>query len=158
MPHHRGIWTGSRREILVTAATIPFRHDTIQIGSVTEVSGYRVVCELMGPPSSMDGTLQHTTAQIGTLVKITTPTTFAFGFVDRIAFEPSSAGDARRSVRTEIDLLGEVERMGEATSGAFVRGIRINPGLGAPAFIASDDDMALIYGKPTIPTLAVGTL
>jgi DNA helicase HerA-like ATPase len=140
---------------MVTAATIPFRSESIQIGSVTEVSGYRIACEQ--PQSPLDGPASHAAAQIGTVVKIMTPTTFAFGFVDSIAFQ-SSAGEARRSARTEIDLLGEVARVGDSAAGVFVRGISIYPILGAAAFIASDDDMALIYGKPSTATLAVGTL
>ena len=141
----------------MTVTAIPLRHEAIQIGSVAEVSGYRVVCEMLAPPSSDSGS-QYTSAQIGTVVKIVTPTTFAFGFVDSIAFESPIPGETRRSARTEIDLLGEVSRVGDSTGGVFARGISVYPVLGAAAFIASDEDVAQIYGKPSVATLAVGTL
>lgn len=142
----------------MTVTAIPLRQEAIQIGSVTEVSGYRVACEMPGHPASPDGGSQYVAAQIGTVVKIATPTTFAFGFVDCIAFESPAAGETRRSARTEIDLLGEVSRVGDTASGTFARGISVYPVLGAAAFIASDEDMALIYGEPGVATLAVGTL
>ena len=141
----------------MSVTAIPLRHEAIQIGSVTEVSGYRVVCEMLAPPSGDAGS-HHASAQVGTVVKIATPTTFAFGFVDSIAFESYVPGETRRSARTEIDLLGEVPRTGDIAGGTFARGISIYPVLGAAAFIASDEDMAQIYGKPGVATLAVGTL
>lgn len=148
---------GEPSEILVTVTAIPLRHEAVQIGSVAEVSGYRVVCEMIAPPSSDSGS-QYASAQIGTVIKIVTPSTFAFGFVDSIAFESPIPGETGRSARTEIDLLGEISRTGDSTNGIFARGISVYPVLGAAAFLASDDDVAQIYGKPSVATLAVGTL
>lgn len=142
----------------MTITAIPLRHEAIQIGWVTEVSGYRVACEMLSHPSPADNGSQYVAAQVGTVVRIVTPTTFAFGFIDSIAFEAPTAGETRRSARTEIDLLGEISRVGDVASGTFARGISVYPVLGATAFIASDDDIALIYGDPGIATLAVGAL
>lgn len=142
----------------MTAAPTPFRQESVQIGSVIEVSGYRASCEIFHGPTGPDGISINPAVQIGTIVKIATPTTYAFGFVDGVAFESSAAGEPRGPARMEVDLLGEITRTANATSGVFVRGISVYPVLGAAAYAASDGDMTLIYGKPNTSTLTVGTL
>ena len=128
-----------------------------QIGAVTDVSGFRISCRLFSGTVGSD--VAYKAGQIGALIKIATPTTMAFGFIDRLAFDaPSRDMKGGEHARAEIDLLGEMKA--DAVSGqlVFSRGITIYPVLDAPAFEASEDDMSLIYGKPDAATLAIGSL
>src|ERR1044071_3669680 len=123
-----------------------------RLGAVIEVSGFRISCELLG---DRDGVApSYNLVQIGDVIRMPTPTTVAFGFVDRVAFDSTSLGQAR----AEIDLLGELKSVGGKAERAFVRGVTVYPVLGAPVFRASEEDMVRIYGKPVAATLAIGSL
>jgi DNA helicase HerA-like ATPase len=127
-----------------------------RIGAVIEVSGFRISCELLGERDG--GAASYNLVQIGDVIRIPTPTTVAFGFVDRVAFESASSGEARGQARAEIDLLGELKSVDGKVEKAFIRGITVYPVLGAAIFPASEDDMVRIYGKPGAATLAIGSL
>src|SRR5213595_1060535 len=92
-----------------------------QIGSVIEVSGYRVSCELIEDPSAPEESTRFGTIQIGALVKLSTPSTTAYGFVDSIAL------DAKGQARAEIDLLGEAAGPAGSAAQVFARGITVYP-------------------------------
>jgi DNA helicase HerA-like ATPase len=136
---------------MTVTGTFALRH-TSQIGSVVEVSGYRVSCELIEDPSAAEECARFGTIQIGALVKLNTPSTIAYGFVDSIAL------DAKGQGRAEIDLLGEASGPANSAVQVFTRGITVYPVLGSAVFPASEADMTLIYAKPNTATLAVGSL
>ena len=125
-----------------------------RIGAVVEVSGFRISCELLGDGEAPSYSL----VQIGDVIRIPTPTTVAFGFVDRVAFDPASPDEARGLARAEIDLLGELRSEGRKKDAVFSRGVTVYPVLGAAVYQATEDDMVRIYGKPGAATLAIGSL
>jgi DNA helicase HerA-like ATPase len=130
-----------------------------QIGAVTEVSGFRLSCRLFDRAVGENGDCAYMAVQIGALIKILTPTTLAFGFVDKVSFErATSDGGDHGSARADIDLLGELQLDEKLTERAFVRGITVYPVLGAAVFAASEDDISLIYENPSADTLSVGSL
>ena len=92
-----------------------------RIGAVVEVSGFRISCELLGDGEAPSYSL----VQIGDVIRIPTPTTVAFGFVDRVAFDPASPDEARGLARAEIDLLGELRSEGRKKDAVFSRGVTI---------------------------------
>src|ERR1043165_5228270 len=96
-------------------------HAAHRLGAVIDVSGLRMSCELVGDPDSGAGSYNE--VQVGDVIRIPTPSTVAFGFVDRVAFETEPSG--RRRARAEIDLLGELKTVGARKEPAFVRGISI---------------------------------
>jgi len=124
-----------------------------RLGAVIEVSGLRISCELIGDP---DGSGSYNQVQIGDIIRIPTATTVAFGFVDRVAFEPAPSG--RGPARAEVDLLGELKTDRGKREPAFARGVTIYPVLGAAIHRATEDDMVRIYGKPGAATLSIGSL
>jgi DNA helicase HerA-like ATPase len=127
-----------------------------RIGAVIEVSGFRMSCELSGDGEGADA--PYSLVQIGDVIRIPTPTTVAFGFVDRIAFDAAPSGEGRGRARAEIDLLGELKAVKGRTDPVFIRGVTVYPVLGAPVYRSSEEDMVRIYGKPGAATLAIGTL
>jgi len=128
-----------------------------QIGWVTEVSGSRLSCRLFGDSPENDGGA-YSAGQIGALIKITTPATVAFGFIDNLAFHGPSIDTDGGQARAEIDLLGEMKTGRADAASVFSRGITVYPILGAAVFGASEEDMSLIYGKPDAATFAIGSL
>src|SRR5262249_8680118 len=80
-------------------------HTAPRLGAVIEVSGIHVSCELLGDMPDSAGSYNQ--VQIGDVIRIPTPTTVAFGFVDHVTFESAPSG--RGPARAEIDLLGELK-------------------------------------------------
>ena len=125
------------------------------IGRVSTVSGFKLVCLLAAGGTGIEA-YEH--LQIGTLVKVPTASTIAFGFIESLAMQSASAPGGRDVAVAEIELLGELVAKGSDGWAVFTRGISVYPTLGAPLFQANSDDLAMIYDKPNSWTLAIGSL
>ena len=133
--------------------------DTGQIGVVTAVSGSRLSFALLNSALVSSGQADYSRAQVGVLVKISTPSTSAFGFIESIAFQRTPAGGPSDSlVVANVELLGEIADGGSESNRAFARGISNYPALAAPVFMASPDDLTFIYAKPKAWTVPIGSL
>ena len=130
-----------------------------QIGMVTLVSGFKISCALFGTDgrAASRGVLER--VQIGALIKVPTAKTIAFGFVDSLALQnPAGNATGQGVAVADIELLGELVPPRPGKPPVFSRGISVYPVLGAPAFMASADDLTRIYSKPNTPSLAIGSL
>lgn len=137
-----------------TAGALP-----AQIGRVTTVSGFKVSCLLLANTTENSSSQAYSPLQIGALIKIPTPSTIAFGFVNSLSLHHESAGQlVRQFAMADVELLGELIPRGTGTPLAFARGISVYPILGAAVFAATAEDLSLIYDKPNSWTLAIGTL
>lgn len=133
------------------------RVEAAQIGVVTAISGSRLSFALLNAALVSTGEANYERAQVGSLVKIATAGTAAFGFIESIAFQRTPSGAAPDSLAVaNVELLGELA--GEGTSRRFSRGVSTYPALAAPVFMASADDLTLIYAKPQGWTVPIGTL
>ena len=131
--------------------------DSAQIGVVTAVSGARLSFALLNAALVSAGETSYERAQVGSLVKIATPTTAAFGFIESIAFQRTPSGAAPDSLAVaNVELLGELAGSGAARR--FSRGVSAYPALAAPVFMAGSDDLTVIYSKPKGWTVPIGTL
>lgn len=129
-----------------------------QIGDVIAVSGFRLSCRLhrVAHAGGLGG---YADAQIGALVKIATSQSMAFGFIDSLALEHAAAGDPEHVMAVaQIDLLGELISSRPGRPPSFARGISVFPVLGAPVFVATPDDLAVIYARPDTWTMVIGSL
>ena len=130
-----------------------------QVGMVTLVSGFKLSCALFGGDTRSAGRSSFERVQIGALIKVPTASTIAFGFVDSLALQNPGGNTAGQGVAVaEIELLGELVPPRPGMPPTFSRGISVYPVLGAPAFMASPDDLSRIYSKPNSPSLAIGSL
>lgn len=133
--------------------------DPGQIGVVTAVSGARLSFALLNSALVSTGQADYGLAQVGALVKISTPSTSAFGFIESIAFQRAPTSSAPDSLAVaNVELLGEIADRASDESRVFSRGIAVYPVLAAPVFMASPDDLAFIYAKPQAWTVPIGTL
>jgi len=130
-----------------------------QIGVVTAVSGAKLSFALLNSALVSTGQADYGLAQVGALVKISTPSTSAFGFIESIAFQRAPTSSAPDSLAVaNVELLGEIADPASDASRVFSRGIAVYPVLAAPVFMASPDDLAFIYAKPQAWTVPIGTL
>lgn len=130
-----------------------------RIGIVATVSGFKLSCILFGTETKGLTGAAYERVQIGALIGIPTSSTIAFGFVDSLALQtPSTKGTSESVAIAEVELLGELVGRGRRGKPVFSRGISVYPVLGTPVFIASADDLALIYAKPTTASLPIGSL
>jgi DNA helicase HerA-like ATPase len=131
----------------------------LQIGQVTTVSGFKLTCLLFANRPDNAAPQAYSQLQIGALIKIPTPSTMAFGFINGLELRHETAGQlVRQFAVADVELLGELAPRVAGGPPAFSRGISVYPTLGAPLFPATSDDLARIYDKPNNWTVAVGTL
>jgi DNA helicase HerA-like ATPase len=130
-----------------------------QIGRVNTISGFKLSCLLYAGATENASSQAYSQLQIGALIKIPTASTEAFGFINGLTLHQEAAGQlVRQFAVADIELLGELlPRRGSAPP-VFARGISVYPTLGAPLYLATAEDLALIYDKPNSWTLAIGTL
>ncbi|MFO1154486.1 MAG: DUF87 domain-containing protein [Rhodospirillales bacterium] len=125
----------------------------VGIGEVIAVSGSKVTGRLLeiGPG-------RHANAvEFGGLVKIHTTDSQVFGVVAGFWME---AGQGERpSPMMVIELLGEIPYSTDAIHGGrFQRGVCRYPRLGDPIEETTQDDLALIYARPTASNVRFGTI
>src|SRR5579871_5282040 len=130
-----------------------------QIGQVTTVSGFQLTCLLYAARPENGAPQAYSQLQIGALIKIPTPSTMAFGFINGLELRHENAGQmVRQFAVADVELLGELAPRVQGGPPVFSRGISIYPTLGAALFPATGDDLARIYDKPNSWTVAIGTL
>ncbi len=116
------------------------------IGRVMSVAGSRMTVGLD------DARAGRETGRVGSIVKVFN------GECDVVASisEVKSHATSRDGKLLVLDLLGEITRV--AGGLAFNRGVSMYPVPGEPVLLATDDDLAAIYGKPSPANFKVGTL
>ncbi len=130
-----------------------------QIGIVSAVSGFSLSCVLYAEPGAATREESYASAQIGALIKIHTIHSIAFGFVESLALKTlGGAGGGPDYAVAEVDLLGEIITDGRNPQPVFMRGISVHPVLGAAVYVATHEDIAIVYAKPNTWTMKIGTL
>ena len=153
--HDRAPASGSQATKTLSQST----GDVGQIGVVTAVSGSRLSFVPVNSEPAGTGHPHHERTQLGSLVKIATPNTWAFGFIESVAFQRALTTAAPDDIPlANVELLGEIVERGPDRGRAFSRGISTYPVLAAPVFMTNADDLSLIYAKPTAWTVPIGTL
>ena len=137
------------------------QEDPLRVGYVSSVNGSKVSGVLVGQEEAKfdDGRLIEA-VQIGSLVKVRTARSIAFGIVNGLAVQQPTSPPAPQNLRTlEIDLFGEAVD-GSVSGGHFAmqRGVSIYPGLGQPIYAATSHDLARIYALPQAANVQIGTL
>jgi uncharacterized protein len=129
-----------------------------QIGSTTSVNGMKVTCRL-GFSSAVPINDIYEHAPVGALVKIPTPGSVVYGFIGSEAMTSEVAALTPDSEAVaEIDLLGETLIGPRHPKMKFVRGVSIYPALGAPVFLATSEDLAYVYARPSSAPIQIGTV
>ncbi len=133
----------------------------VKSGYVTAVTGSKVSGVLA--QSGDAGAGQSRAVQIGSLVKVLTPQSIAFGVVSSLHIDSPSTPPAPTDRRVmEVDLFGEamISDSDLSADGGFTfqRGVSVYPALGAPIYESTRDELAQIYARPRAANIQIGTL
>lgn len=153
----------------VSSAPASASSAAMTVGHIVSVNGARITGSLVpvGPGAEAASRLNEA-VQIGSLVKMPTQRSVAFGIVSALSTgNPSPSPDFGEQWIVEIDLFGEylLEEEAEAGSGPgtedsfdLLRGVSIYPGLGDPILAASSGELQQIYKRPKASNVRIGTL
>jgi len=132
---------------------------TSPIGRVVSVNGSRVRGLLYDAVGSDGAVIPINNLRIGTILKMSTPSSAVFGVIGNFNIEDPSM-PAREATRLfDMELLGEIPHTSTTGRGAsFQRGVSIYPVLDDNIYIANGDERILIYAQPDKAHVRVGTL
>lgn len=123
--------------------------DTLPVGLVQKVAGSRINGSLV------NGGVDK--VRLGTVLRIPCESSSVFGIVSNMEARDFAATEPQAGGFFDMDLIGE-STPDAAGNVSFQRGVSVHPGLNAPVFKASAEDLALIYAKPNVPSVSIGTL
>ena len=129
------------------------------VGRVASVTGSQIIVHVK--PDPQDSQLPGASAVVkGTLVKIRRQSTWVFGLVTAISIPlPSHEQTPDEQRFAEVLLLGEADvGTDPATSIRFERGVSFFPSVGAQVYVATADDLALVYAKRSPTSVRIGTI
>lgn len=129
------------------------------VGRVASVTGSQIIVHVK--PDPLDSLTSGASAVVkGTLVKIPHQSTWVFGLVTAISIPlPSHEQTPDEQRFAEVLLLGEADvGTDPATPIRFERGVSFFPSVGAQVYIATADDLALVYAKRSPSSVRIGTI
>ena len=129
------------------------------IGRVVAINGSKIKGLLYDAVDSSGAALPASALRIGSILKITTPESAAFGVVGNISIADPSAPAHEATRLFDLELLGEIPQgSGIGPAPAFQRGISIYPVLDDGIYMANADERSRIYAQPDKAHVRVGTL
>ena len=106
-----------------------------------------------------DAAVTPSIVQIGSVVKIPTPMSVIFAMTRRLSIpEPAREPIEGERKLIELELLGECPRLAEGGLAPFRRGVSNFPALGGGVFMATSEELALLYARPGVPTVRIGAI
>ncbi|HRW60119.1 MAG TPA: ATP-binding protein, partial [Defluviicoccus sp.] len=129
------------------------------VGRVASVTGSQIIVHVK--PDPVDSQTSGASAVVkGTLVKIPHQSTWVFGLVTAISIPlPSHEQTPDEQRFAEVLLLGEADvGTDPAIPIRFERGVSFFPSVGAQVYIATADDLALVYAKRSSSSVRIGTI
>lgn len=129
------------------------------IGRITAITGSRAVMLLDKGPTADGQKEQGRPLQLGTLVKVCVAGTNVFGIVTSLNIPlPPQQGAQEKLKLAELELVGEIARLGDELRPRFRRGVSIFPGLDERVLAATQEDLALVYAAPDRAVTRIGTI
>jgi hypothetical protein len=136
-----------------------------KVGHIISVTGAKVTATLVsiGPEAGAAQRLNNA-VQIGSLVKMPTPGSIAFGIVATLSTgNPSPSPEFGEQWVVEIDLFGEfliMDDVGRPVETGFnlLRGVSHYPGLGDDVYATTTEELQQIYKRPRTSNVRIGTL
>jgi hypothetical protein len=153
----------SQQMDLVKAAAAALPAD-FKVGHIISVTGSKVTATLVSVGDAVSARQLNKAVQIGSLVKLPTAESVAFGIVSTLSTgNPSPSPEFGEQWVVEIDLFGEYlisQAAGQAAQDGFnlLRGVSHYPGLGEGVYAISAGELQEIYKRPRASNLRVGTL
>ena len=132
--------------------------ESCRVGRVIAVSGSQVIT-LLERQAREDGTAEVPKLQIGTLVKLISPTTTVFGMVSGLSIPiPKQDASDDEVYIIEMELVGEAKNNADNEEAPFQRGVSVFPALGESIYTATKEDLRRVYSRPAVDTVRIGTI
>ena len=126
----------------------------VRLAHIVSVSGSRAVAVL----ERQDALAQKARVEIGTLIKIITPSSVAMGVITAVtAPMPAAEGEPQSPGLIELNISGEV-LPDENRRLTFRRGVSSMPTLGDAVLMADKHDLTRVYAPPQAASIKIGTL
>ena len=136
-----------------------------KVGHIISVTGSKVTATLISTgPDAASARQLNRAVQIGSLVKMPTGESVAFGIVSTLSTgNPSPSPEFGEQWVVEIDLFGEYllsREVGQPAEAGFnlLRGVSHYPGLGDGVFATSAEELQQIYKRPQTSNVRIGAL
>ncbi|HWU24984.1 MAG TPA: ATP-binding protein, partial [Rhizomicrobium sp.] len=130
----------------------------VKLAQIVSVTGSQAVALLISTRAE-DGREHKERIEVGTLMKIGTPNSFAIGVVSSITCPlPDMAPNPDNLKLIELNLAGEIAHDRKSGARVFRRGVAGMPSVGDPVYSLSGDDLELVYAQPDVETISVGGL
>ena len=141
-----------------TGETMATNRPNEWVGRVVAVSGSQVIA-LLQAQEQADGAKAPAKPQIGTLMKMRTPSSTVFGMVSGLSI-PIPRQDARNQELSiiEIEMVGEAMTDMETGDEPFQRGVSVFPTLDDGVYTATTADLRRVYACPAVDTVPIGTI
>lgn len=137
----------------------PVREESRQaaIGRVVSISGSQAIV-LLNNDSIKSLGKDNNRPDIGTVLRINTARAIVFGLVSALSIPvPSNDESENQEVWiAEIELVGEMPESQDGSQSSFSRGVSIYPGLGDSVYVASHEDLEMVYDTNRDSSVAIG--
>src|SRR5215470_19159674 len=129
-----------------------------RFGRIIAVDGSQVTAA-MEHFAPGDPAITRSILQIGSVVKLPTSMSVVFAMVRRLSIpEPAREPAEGERKLVDLELLGECPRKPEGGLASFRRGVSNFPVLGGGVFVATSEELALLYARPGVPTARIGAI
>ena len=131
---------------------------SLEIGHVSSISGSNLRGVLLQAQDAAQARILAASVQIGSLVKLATSSSVAFGLISGLSIPRPGYPLAHTDLKmVEIELLGEAVN-GPQGELRFQRGVSIYPSLGSPILTADASDLAQLYSKANDSNVKIGSI
>jgi len=127
------------------------------IGRVVSISGSKAIVMLEN--GLLGAADPGKRAEIGSLMRVRTPTTQTIGLVCALSIPIPAHDVGEQEIRIlELELIGELPVKDGGAVGAFRRGVTVYPSLGDAVSFASHDDLERVYAAGHPAAIRIGAL
>jgi len=126
------------------------------IGRIVSVSGAQAVVVLDAEDQTKPGSISPS---MGSLVKIVTKEGLVIGIVSGLSIPvPASRADEPELKILEIEMVGEIITGDGAGARSFRRGVSVFPTLGSEVFLASSEDLGVVFNSDAAGLVRIGAI
>ena len=129
-----------------------------KLGRIVAASGPQLIM-LLDTDATDGDAKRDARLQLGTLVKMCTAVSIVFGIVTGFNIPlPTRQTDQDELELVELELVGEIAAADGPGSRRFRRGVSVFPCLSEGVFIATQEDLRLVYAAPNVAAARIGTV
>jgi hypothetical protein len=137
-------------------STVPELNSLERLGRIVAVTGAHSII-LLDAVDEMRGGPSHNSPEIGTLLKVDTPTSITLALVSALSSPMPSHSQNEQELRiVEVEFIGELPKDEAGRPKQFRRGISVYPSLGNIVFRANKEELAKAYACDTDTSIRIG--